>query len=436
VSFGICISHKNMPSSRRKNSLTSRYYDTAIHAALSALKRGDKVNAERLALRAASYNPDSEAPWLILASLSSPEESLAYVKKALQINPESIRVQQAMEWVRGRLQTHTGTAESEQPAEEFPLPIDLIETPRRVQPAEVELEQPIEDLYPAADLTETIGEVQPAAVEPEQPAEELAPAIDLTETPRKVQPAEMELEQPLEDLYPAADLTETPSEVQPAAVEPELPHEPLPSRVDRSEAPTEVQPVAAEPEPPAERPSPLGSLPNWIDFAYLPRAVEPVQPLEQHPSTSNLAAEKPAEVQPVAVEPEGPPEKNQPPTSTASPKEIEPVKTLPFVMEPEELRELTAGLNEASPGKQPSFITELERSTAQRRSAVSGSALFKKPRSAKSTSTAGDQNNLSRFLDRFVRYLLFVLTVIALIAALMFTLPQLAALWSHFFPGK
>jgi hypothetical protein len=71
---------------------------TLIQNALDALKRGDKRAARSLAKYAASLAPETETPWLILATLASTEEALAYIKKALQINPESKPAQQALEW--------------------------------------------------------------------------------------------------------------------------------------------------------------------------------------------------------------------------------------------------------------------------------------------------------------------------------------------------
>jgi hypothetical protein len=88
---------------------------TAIQTALDALKRGDRVTAQRLAQHAASLVPGLEAPWLILAALASPEESLAYTQKALQINPESQTAQKALQWALDRQRLQPLDAEPEGP---------------------------------------------------------------------------------------------------------------------------------------------------------------------------------------------------------------------------------------------------------------------------------------------------------------------------------
>ena len=67
-----------------------------IQSALEALKRGDRRTAQSLAKHATTLAPELETPWLILAALASPEEEMVYIKKALQINPESKQAQKAL----------------------------------------------------------------------------------------------------------------------------------------------------------------------------------------------------------------------------------------------------------------------------------------------------------------------------------------------------
>ena len=395
-----------MPGSKRKNFLSSRYYDTAIHAALSALKHGDKITAERLALRAASLDPDADAPWLILASLAGPEESLAYVKKALQINPDSIRVQQAMEWVLGRLHAESQAAEPGQIPEDFPPEIDLAKTPRQIQPAELELEQLPEDLYPEADPTEIPREVRPADVELEQPPEELFPEADLTEIPREVQPVAVEPEQPAEQVPPASSLPSwaepVPQAAQSAAPEteqpPELPSGPLPSWAEP--LPGAVQPEAEKPKPPSGYKSPLDTLPTWIEAAALPHsaAPEPSQP-------SGYIVEIPGG------------------------------KVPPFILESEELNDLTANPVESPADAPSSFIAALEQSADH---------LIRSPVSRIETSPAivqpiplvEERKRFSPFLQRTITYVVFILGVAAVITGLMFLLPQVGDLWARLFAGK
>jgi lipoprotein-anchoring transpeptidase ErfK/SrfK len=71
--------------------------------ARDALRRGDMTEARQWAERAAELAPQTEDPWLILAAVASPRESVDYVRKALQANPESPRARKGMEWAMSRL---------------------------------------------------------------------------------------------------------------------------------------------------------------------------------------------------------------------------------------------------------------------------------------------------------------------------------------------
>jgi lipoprotein-anchoring transpeptidase ErfK/SrfK len=75
----------------------------AVVYAREALHRGDRTQARQWAERAADLAPQSEDPWLILAAVASPRESVAFIRKALQANPESPRAKKGMEWALARL---------------------------------------------------------------------------------------------------------------------------------------------------------------------------------------------------------------------------------------------------------------------------------------------------------------------------------------------
>jgi len=60
-----------------------------IKKAQAALEAGDKVAARQLAHSATQNAPKSEQAWLILASLSEPEQALIYLENALRANPKS-----------------------------------------------------------------------------------------------------------------------------------------------------------------------------------------------------------------------------------------------------------------------------------------------------------------------------------------------------------
>jgi lipoprotein-anchoring transpeptidase ErfK/SrfK len=75
----------------------------AVLHAREALRRGDMAGARQWAERAAGLTPHSEEPWLILAAVASPRDSVEYVRKALQANPNSPRAKKGMEWALQRL---------------------------------------------------------------------------------------------------------------------------------------------------------------------------------------------------------------------------------------------------------------------------------------------------------------------------------------------
>jgi len=68
-----------------------------------AFQRGDHVTAKRLAEMVASKSPGLEEPWLILAALSDPQESIGYLKKALNVNPQSRQARKGMHWAIARV---------------------------------------------------------------------------------------------------------------------------------------------------------------------------------------------------------------------------------------------------------------------------------------------------------------------------------------------
>jgi lipoprotein-anchoring transpeptidase ErfK/SrfK len=87
----------------------------AIQNAREALRAGDRGAARRWAEQAAKLAPQLEDPWLILASVASPRASVAFIERALQINPESPRAQKGMQWALKRLQEVPPEQKIEQP---------------------------------------------------------------------------------------------------------------------------------------------------------------------------------------------------------------------------------------------------------------------------------------------------------------------------------
>jgi len=74
----------------------------ALRNAQEALKRKDHRAARRWAEQAASLAPDQEEPWLFLAACASPRASLAYLERALEINPQSDYARRGMHWAIDR----------------------------------------------------------------------------------------------------------------------------------------------------------------------------------------------------------------------------------------------------------------------------------------------------------------------------------------------
>ncbi len=73
-----------------------------IAEAREALQRGDKESAWRLGRQAALIAPEMEDAWLVLtASDPDPYDALSYARKALEINPDSIRARRALQWAQG-----------------------------------------------------------------------------------------------------------------------------------------------------------------------------------------------------------------------------------------------------------------------------------------------------------------------------------------------
>lgn len=79
-----------------------------IQYARQALRNGDRSAARRWAEQAAELAPQLEDPWLILAAVASPRASLTFIERALQINPNSPRALQGMQWALKRLQEKPG----------------------------------------------------------------------------------------------------------------------------------------------------------------------------------------------------------------------------------------------------------------------------------------------------------------------------------------
>ena len=87
----------------------------AIQNARAALRGGDRRAARGWAEQAAKLAPGLEDPWLILAAVASPEESVTYLERALQINPDSPHARKGMGWALKRLKQAPPAKDGEVP---------------------------------------------------------------------------------------------------------------------------------------------------------------------------------------------------------------------------------------------------------------------------------------------------------------------------------
>lgn len=90
----------------------------ALQNAREALRDGNRGAARRWAEQAAKLAPQLEDPWLILAAVASPKASVAFIERALQVNPESQRARKGMQWALKRLQEVPSETALEQTVEQ------------------------------------------------------------------------------------------------------------------------------------------------------------------------------------------------------------------------------------------------------------------------------------------------------------------------------
>jgi len=121
-----------------------------LEQAQQALKSGDKNSARQLVAQAGQLAPELEEVWLLMAALASPRGSVAYLERALKINPNSERAQKGMLWAQGRLKQELESGPSvvaqppsEQPTEQpdeaaRPRPVPVVEIPARLGVADTQ----------------------------------------------------------------------------------------------------------------------------------------------------------------------------------------------------------------------------------------------------------------------------------------------------------
>jgi hypothetical protein len=134
-----------------------------VQQAMLALTQHRDDEARNLARQAAQLAPELESVWLVMASVSSPQAAEIYLKKALEINPQSEQAGQGLTW----LKTHRGQGDENNPYRLPPIPI-----PRSPAPH-------YEDEPPRARMEVEYDPYPPEAVFPPKPESDRTKKADL-----------------------------------------------------------------------------------------------------------------------------------------------------------------------------------------------------------------------------------------------------------------
>jgi hypothetical protein len=105
----------------------------AISNARQAMQRGDRQAARIWAIKAVSLDPDYEDPWLYLAAVSSPSESMQFLERALEINPGSPRARKGMIWAEERLRREKTEQSVRQNTQTILKPVEIGESGESLQ---------------------------------------------------------------------------------------------------------------------------------------------------------------------------------------------------------------------------------------------------------------------------------------------------------------
>lgn len=123
----------------------------ALNQAVLALRKGDRAQTRRWASLAARLDPTNEQAWLIMAGVASPHASVAYLEKALEINPDSSQARRGMEWAMRRL--HNVQSQEEKTTLKItvqrPAPPSAQFTSASTQPVTLKRTRPLPMRWPA-----------------------------------------------------------------------------------------------------------------------------------------------------------------------------------------------------------------------------------------------------------------------------------------------
>lgn len=136
-------------------------YKQAILNAQAALQSNNFADARQWSLIASKIAPEREEPWLLLAAVSTPTESIAHLQRALSINPQSEKATRGMKWALDRLaQTSMEEQKPKKSIEEDtqPIPIPSVRAPHVDVPEVLESKPPfIEE----SDVVDRLRQPQP-----------------------------------------------------------------------------------------------------------------------------------------------------------------------------------------------------------------------------------------------------------------------------------
>ena len=122
----------------------------ALVNAQIALQQKNKMEARKWATEAIRLAPENEEAWLILAAISSPSASVAYLQKVLQINPKNERAVKGLKWATTRLEESLQAVKDTQnqlPQIEKPVfhPIESFISDAQKSPEKLS-EEPVKDI--------------------------------------------------------------------------------------------------------------------------------------------------------------------------------------------------------------------------------------------------------------------------------------------------
>lgn len=346
----------------------------ALVNAQIALKQKNKMDARRWASEALKIAPESEEAWLILAAVSSPSGSVAYLKKVLEINPDNERASKGLKWAETRMQEFRARTPVIQvvaipevkpevmPAEPAAVDRELIAEPSVSEVVSAGEPPIVEPPMPKLDFA-----FEPPEGEPESVSEPQSQGPEITgETPFSEPESTIEAPIPEVEILPdaailaAAGLAESaksaseesvePSPLEPdwealdalgsepdwASIEPPIPHVEKTEELSGGPDWTALESLASEPEQNANVPPPLPVVdsekvapqePDWSALQSL--AAEPEQPGAEPPPLPDVNAEAVAPQEPdwaalesLMSEPEQP--QSEPAVSPFEPEEEPP----------------------------------------------------------------------------------------------------------------